>query len=394
MKVCLAPTHLVWNEDLGGHAWVFLNWALGLQANGCELVLLEKARWEDEPERLRNHLRAVAARLHDLGLRAGVSFVGTSRQRDVLQGLQGELGEFIQPLDATVETSDLLLNFRYSLPESVVQRFGRSVLMDIDPGLLQHWIQSRHVRPAPHGAYFSIGETVGRPGARFSDCGLEWHYTPPPVYLDAWPFCPASESGPFTTVTNWWGEYELIGGEMVNNEKRTEFLEYLGLPRRTRSPLELAIYQESDTGSDMPLLREHGWRTRPAQDVSATPQDYRAYIQQSRGEFSCAKRSCMALANAWISDRTLCYLASGRPAIVQHTGPSRFLPDSEGLLRFRSPDEAVRHLDAVEADYPRHAARARALAEEHFDAVAVTAGVLARAAELPVKRAASDACPQ
>jgi len=88
-------------------------------------------------------------------------------------------------------------------------------------------------------------------------------------------------------------------------------------------------------------------------DVSATPEQYRAYIQGSRGEFSCVKPYCIQFANAWISDRTLCYLASGKPAVVQHTGASRFLPDAEGLFRFRSMDEAVRALAAVEADYER-----------------------------------------
>jgi hypothetical protein len=84
----------------------------------------------------------------------------------------------------------------------------------------------------------------------------------------------------------------------------------------------------------------------------------------------------MRLANAWISDRTLSYLASGKPAVVQHTGPSRILPDAAGLLRFRDADDAARCLAAAEADHDRHARAARALVEEHFDAVRVMAGVL------------------
>jgi glycosyltransferase involved in cell wall biosynthesis len=87
----------------------------------------------------------------------------------------------------------------------------------------------------------------------------------------------------------------------------------------------------------------------------------------------------MRLANAWVSDRTLCYLASGKPAIVQHTGPSRFLPDAEGLFRFRNLDEAARALTAAESDYERHCRQARALAEEYFDARKVLAKLLERA---------------
>jgi len=128
-------------------------------------------------------------------------------------------------------------------------------------------------------------------------------------------------------------------------------------------------------------LEPLGWKLREAWDVSATPEQYRAYIQGSRGEFSCVKPYCIQFANAWISDRTLCYLASGKPAVVQHTGASRFLPDAEGLFRFRSMDEAVQALAAVEADYERHCRSARSLAEQYFDGRSVVARVLERALE-------------
>lgn len=84
------------------------------------------------------------------------------------------------------------------------------------------------------------------------------------------------------------------------------------------------------------------------------------------------------LENAWISDRTLGYLASGKPAVVQYTGPSRYLPEAEGVLRFRSLQEAARRLEQSERDYHRHCRAARALAEEFFDARRVAAGILER----------------
>src|SRR5207244_8204011 len=126
-------------------------------------------------------------------------------------------------------------------------------------------------------------------------------------------------------------------------------------------------------------LEQRGWKVRHAWDVPSTRGQYRYYSQQSRGEFSCAKPSCMLHQNAWISDRTLCYMASGKPAVVQHTGPSRFLPEAEGLFRFRTMDEAVRAFAAVEAEYERHCRLARALAEEYFDGRRVVGRVLERA---------------
>src|SRR5207247_2485186 len=134
-------------------------------------------------------------------------------------------------------------------------------------------------------------------------------------------------------------------------------------------------------GEDRRMLEPKGWRLREAWDVTATPDAYRTYVQRSRGEFSCAKPAYVSLDTALVSDRTLCYLASGKPAVVQHTGASRILPDAEGLLRFRSIDEAATALAAAEADYERHGRAARALVEENFDARRVVASVLERALE-------------
>ena len=110
-----------------------------------------------------------------------------------------------------------------------------------------------------------------------------------------------------------------------------------------------------------------------------TPDDYRTYVQRSRGEFSCAKPFYIRLETAIMHDRTLHYLASGKPAVVQYTGPSKFLPDAEGLFRFRNLDEAAGALAALESDYDRHCRLARALAEEYFDAAKVLQRVLERA---------------
>ena len=124
-------------------------------------------------------------------------------------------------------------------------------------------------------------------------------------------------------------------------------------------------------------MENHGWRIRPSREVAGTPDSYQEYIQSARGEFSCAKPSCMRFQNAWVSDRTVCYLASGKRAVVQNTGPSGYLPNGEGLFRFSTLEEASAALEAVNADYPRHCRAARALAETHFDARKVIARILA-----------------
>jgi hypothetical protein len=403
VTVCLSTNQTLNYPQGGGHLWVFLNWALGLRALGCEVIWLETVSNKETVSALKSRRKYNGLRLERDGLverssdlmyevQANVATLKRRLERYGLaenlalhswsgETLSDEVAKGCLDLEAAAE-ADLLLNLRYNLPGEVVGRFRRSALLDIDPGLLQVWMSQGLVSVPQHDLYFTIGETVGQPGAKFPDVGLKWHYTPPPVYLPEWPPVQADAMAPYTTVSHWWdgtGGWVEVQGELRNNEKRTAFLDYLDLPSRTSTRLELALGLAPSDEEESRLIEERGWKIRHAWTVSSEPEQYRAYIQQSRGEFSVVKPSCVWLSNAWISDRTLCYLASAKPAVIQHTGPSRFLPDSEGLLRFRTLEEAARALSAVEADYERHCRLARELAEEHFDAQKVVGRVLERA---------------
>jgi hypothetical protein len=240
--------------------------------------------------------------------------------------------------------------------------------MDIDPGLLQHWIARGHLHVPPHDVYFTTGETVGAPGSSIPDCGLRWEYVRPCVSLTEWQPTGGLGEAAFTTVSSWY-QHDWVdspdGGYI--NDKRSGFLPYLDLPRRTDQDFELALHL-AGADDERRMLEGRGWRVREAREVAGHPDSYRGYIAGSKAEFSCAKPSCRRLQNAWISDRTLCYLASGKPAVVEHTGPSAFLPERDGLFRFRDLEEAAACVEAVAGDYQRQCSRARALAEEFFDA--------------------------
>jgi len=238
----------------------------------------------------------------------------------------------------------------------------------------------------PHDCYLTTGETVGTPAARFPDCSLPWIHIRPPVCLDQWPVTHDRQSEVFTTVSSWssasWLKVNRNGeAVLVDNTKRVSFLEFVDLPRYTKQPLELALYlldrdpegqvrviQAVKDAEDRAWLERHGWRVRDSREVTGSPEAYRSYIQRSRGEFSAAKPSCMDFQNAWVSDRTLCYLASGKPAVVQHTGPSSYLPDGEGVFRFTSLQEAAQSLEEINTRYEHHCAAARDIAETYFDA--------------------------
>lgn len=369
LTICLAAKTLDIPEA-GGTFWFYLNWALGLRALGCDVIWLEAAEPSTPSAQVVMSVASLKSRLERYGLAHCVALCSWTSE-----SLRSEATVGCIDQDAAC-ASDLLLNLAYGIPAQMVERFRRSALVDIDPGLTQIWISNGEMTVAPHDVYFTIGETVGQPGALFPDCGLTWHYTPPAVFLPAWPPTPATAAAPYTTVTSWWEEWVEFRGESYANGKRDGFVPFLDLPRRAPVAIELAI---SGAGPDLAMLVDSGWRVCDADTVAGTPWDYQRYIQASRGEFSCAKPSCVRLQNAWVSDRTLCYLAGGKPAIVQHTGSSRFLPDAAGLFRFRNQDEAVRHLETATADYGVHSKLARALAEEYFDAQKIVAGVLEQA---------------
>jgi len=370
-RVCLSANTLSYPEG-GGHLWVYLNWALGLRALGCRVLWLEAVEPATPAAEIRALADSLRSRLERYGLADSVALC-----REDGEPLPREFEDGGRAFEA-----DLLLNLQYALSERIVRRFRRSALLDIDPGLLQVWLSTGQVEVARHDLCLTIGETVGTPGARFPNAGLEWHYTPPCVALDWWPQFPdAAGDAAFTTVSHWWSEDGWIGDPEsgYQNDKRAGFLPFLDLPRHTAQPLELALYLAEDEAEERQALERLGWHVVPSWRVASTPWSYQRYIQDSRGEFSCVKPSCVRLANAWVSDRTLCYLASGKPAVVQHTGPSRFLPDAEGLWRFRDVDEAARCLEAVAADYEHQCRLARTLAEEFFDARKVVRRVLERA---------------
>jgi hypothetical protein len=373
MKICLSTAYTLFNP-LGGHLWVFLNWALGLQANGCEVYWLDAVDPATPSAALDMMLGRLKSRIGPYGFADRIALTSLSEQP-----LPPAFTRLALPLEATVDAA-LLINIQYKLPAATVARFRRSAFVDIDPGVLQMSIYKGLLQPPPHDIYFTIGETIGTPAYKFPDGGLRWHYTPPCVSLDHWPVYSSSPDAPFTTVSSWTDECWIIDqdGSRHKDDKRAGFQPFLGICKLATGPFELALHLDGDR-AEQAALEAAGWRISEAHDVVASPAEFQRYVQLSRGEFSCCKPHCVRLQNTWLSDRTVCYLASGKPAVVQDTGPSRFLPDAAGLFRFRNVEEAVTCLEAVARDYDHHSRLARALAEQYFDARQAMRLVLERA---------------
>jgi hypothetical protein len=131
--------------------------------------------------------------------------------------------------------------------------------------------------------------------------------------------------------------------------------------------LEIAVNEGKTRRTPRALLAHKGWRVVDPEAVCSDFDDYRRYIESSKAEWSVAKSGYVLGQPGWFSCRSACYLAAGRPVVIQDTGFGAVLPVGEGLLSFTTDAEAVAALQAVEADYARHAKAARAIAEAYFD---------------------------
>ncbi|MGH8968541.1 MAG: hypothetical protein ACRDV1_01190 [Actinomycetes bacterium] len=367
--VVLAAYDVANTPGIGGHFWVYAQYADALRRLGCDVYWLEQLTSTGDPATDHARVRTLADRLERLGL----------ADRLLVHVCQAGSAPTPEPAWVTCSAAraegvfrrtDLLLNFHYAMSPELLTRFRRTALVDIDPGMLQNWWRSGRLDLHDHDVRFSIGENLP------TDNGL-WHHTFPAVSLELWPYRPDPGCRRFTTVSSWWaGEWLTDGTEVYDNNKRASFLAFADLPRRTDQELELALALSDYDRPEVQRLEGLGWRIRPAAEVAGSPWDFQAYVQSSRGEFSCAKEAYLRYGNGWISDRTVCYLASGKPAVVQHTGSSRHLPEGRGLFRFLTVDQAVAAFAEINGAYEQHCRAAREIAEEFFSARKVVARLL------------------
>jgi hypothetical protein len=375
--VVISPFDVVNFLEGGGHFWVYMQYAQGLRQSGYDVYWLENFRSSGNAEQDAARLSLFVARMEAYGL-GGKLILYISHGQTGASGLPAEYAGMTQSeAEAIYDQADLLLNFHYAMDPALLARFRRTALVDIDPGLLQFWISRGQLAVHAHDYYFTTGETVGMPAAPFPDCGLPWIHIRPAVCHERWPYVYDPHCEAFTTVSNW-NTIDWIkdGDAIYDNTKRAAFLQFAELPCMTNQVLELALYLGDGETEDRQALERQGWRVRHSLEVASTPELYQAYIQGSRGEFSCAKPSCMKFQNAWISDRTLCYLASGKPVVVQNTGPSSFLPNGQGMFRFSTLSEAADALAAINADYETHCRAAREITLAYFDARRVIEKIL------------------
>ena len=375
MRIIVAGT--IGRSGLGGQAWASLQYLLGFRALGHEVFYLEdcgqsswvynweKNEWTTE---LDYPAAYVATCLASFGF----------DEQWIYRTDEGSRGASLDKLLDFCGGADLLLmravplwvwRKEYSWPR-------RRAFIDVDPGFTQISIANGDKGLAEGIAHcerrFTIGQNIGEPGCPAPAASGPWLKTLPPVFLPEWPVTEGDGSH-FTAIIRWQGFKEVVYAGVNYGQRDAGFPEFQDLPRHTRQPFRLA-----QMGVDPKTLEAHGWEVVPGEVVSKTPETYREFIQRSRGELGIPKHGYVKMQGGWISDRSICYLASGRPVVIRDTGIQSAIPIDEGLITFDSTAMAVTAIENINRDYAKHRVGARQLAEKVFSTEKVLPKLLAQ----------------
>ena len=362
----------------GGATWAVLQYVLGFARLGHEVFFVEPiARASLRPADTALHASENAAYFAAVAEEFGLG----KNSALLLAGTQETVGIPHSELRRIASRTDVLFNISGMLTDpALLDPISRRVYLDLDPAFIQLW-QSEcgiDMRFGAHTDFATIGLAIGTPECAVPDCGRRWVKTLQPVVLDEWPAAREVETDALTTVGSWrgYGSVEFRGEHY--GQKAHSLREFFGLPRRTREKFAPALGIHPGETKDLDALGENGWQILDPAKVAATPADYRRFVRGSKAEFGIAKSGYARSRCGWFSDRSACYLASGRPVLAQQTGFSRWLPTGEGLFAFETMDDVLAGIEAINSDYARHARAARSIAEEHFDSGKVLPNLLAQ----------------
>ncbi len=372
----------------GGEAWVRMSWVQALEHLGFRVLFLEEIR-DDVLGEDHGGPGGHRGSPHLAFFRQVVREFSLEGQAALLAGTEGHAhGLTYEEVVRQAASAELLVNIggHLTLPD-VRDRIPVRAYVDIDPGFTQIWEEQGipGARLEGHHHYFTIGQRIGTGQCPIPTVGISWTPIRQPVLLDAWPEVPPPVPPvPFTTVASWRGAFGPVelGGRTLG-VKAHQFRRFLEVPRLAGGPFEIALAIHPGDSRDLIALRRHGWSiTDPAQ-VCPDPAAFRRYVQRSGAEFSVAQGIYVESRCGWFSDRTVRYLASGRPALVQDTGLAGLLPLGEGLLTFRNLDEAVDGARRIRREPERHARAARKVARDHFRPEVALEPLLARTGVRP-----------
>jgi hypothetical protein len=378
MKIIVAGT--IGRSGLGGQAWASLQYLLGFRSLGHDVVYLEDCGqtswvydWEQErwTEELDYPAQYVQRSLQPFGL--GDRWVYRDEQRQL--GMpRPDFLEFCSAADLLLMRAVPLWRWReeYNLPK-------RRAFIDVDPGFTQISLATGDTGLAEaisHAEHcFSYGQHIGNSDCPLPATGGPWKKTRPPVYLPEWPWV-EEDAQDISAILRWQGYKEVTYKGISLGQRDQSFPRFIDLPKRTGESFRIA-----QMGFQTDELLSHGWQVEKGEIVSRTPESYRHFIQQSRAELGIPKAGYLAVKGGWFSDRSVCYLASGRPVLMMDTGLTDWLPTGQGLLLFDGPEQAAEVVVKLNSSYESHRRAARLLAEDYFATSTVLRDLIATAME-------------
>ena len=362
----------------GGATWAVLQYVLGLRELGHDVYFIEPVA----ADKLRPGGTSLSRSTSAAYFRSVMGqFELESRAALLLAGTKETVGLPYDFLRTVAARSDCLINISGMLADpALTEPIPVRVYLDLDPGFNQLWSAAEGIDVGfdGHTHFVTIGPALGDADCVIPTCGRSWIATRQPVVLSEWPPAARVTHDAFTTVAHWRGYGSITHNGVFYGQKAHAWRQFMALPDQTREQFLVALAIHPDETRDILNLAAHHWRLIEPARVSDTPDRYRRFVQGSKGEIGVAKSGYATARCGWFSDRSVCYLASGRPVVAQETGFSRFLPTGEGLFAFETTDEASTAIDAVAHDYARHSRSARAIAEEYFDASRVLPQLLER----------------
>ena len=374
---------IVGQYPMAGVAWQAVHYLLGFQALGLDVYYVEDSGAPPYDPRTGGvsgecdyAVSYVAEVMGQVGL--GDRWVYLDMVRNETHGLsRARLDELYRDAAVIVNVCGA------TAPRDEHRQGARLVYVETDPVYEQLQIalgdRSSLGFLAAHDVLFTYGENIGNPDCPVPLGEFQWKKTRPPVVMDCWQGDAGSEARFFTTVASFSNKGKDVTwqGETYQWSKHTNFLRVLDLPQHTPQPFRLAMKPESPETEAR--VRAAGWDLVDPGPTSRDLDGYRAFIQQSRGEFTVAKDIYVRPRSGWFSDRSVCYLAAGRPVVTQDTAFGKFVPTGEGLFSFSTMEEAIDALARINRDYARHSAAARRVAAEAFGAGSVLRRFLADA---------------
>jgi len=343
----------------GGAAWAVLQYLLGLRRLEWDVHFVEPIAGDRVPQASVDYCSEVMERFGfddrwALVPTDAVEPAGMSRER----------------LRRLARRADVLLNVSGMLQDrEILEQVPIRAFLDLDPAFTQVWhaVEGVDMCLEGHTHFVTVADAIGQRDSLIPDCGYRWLPTLPPVVLEEWPVATRLEHHALTTVGHWRSYGSVHHRGVQYGQKAHSLRPLIDLPRWSAAPLEPALAIHPDEKEDLAALEANGWRLLDPNTVAATPDDYRRFVQGSWAEFGLAKSGYVLSDSGWFSDRSACYLASGRPVVAQDTGFGRRLPSGEGLLAFTTAEDFVDAVAELQRDYERHRAAAREVAVEHLE---------------------------